>query len=48
MKKLNRVLLKYEALHKFGDETANIKNKNCSLTIVLMATVEEQQKSLKR
>jgi len=35
-------------LHNFDNKTASINTKNCSLSIVLTATDQEPQKSLKR
>jgi len=40
--------LQNDTLHKFGNKTANVNIKNCSLSIVLSAMEQQQQNSLKR
>jgi len=43
----NWLELQNNALHKFGNNRANINIKNCSLFIILMATDPKLQKSFK-
>ena len=39
--------LQNDTLHKFGNKTANVNIKNCSLSIVLSEMEQQQQNSLK-
>jgi len=42
------LLLHNNILHNFDNKTANINTKHCSLSVVLTATDQKPQKSLKR